>query len=172
MKHICGIDPGMNGGIVLLAIEDDLIWIVNKFIFNKKPSGELDIDSLCSIINELNERFSPLFVLEETHAIFGAGKGSMFKMGRVLGTIEASLACNNCRYQLIKPKSWQSKVWLPEDIVYKNGKVKDTKATSLKSFKRLSIVDLFYGDNEKNVGRRSKLHDGLVDAFLIAYSQI
>lgn len=172
---ICGIDPGISAGAISLLKDKDLIktWVL--------PKGDkgLDLEDLCNIISEIQSIYKPLFVLEEIHSIFGAAVGTMFKMGRGVGNIEATLSCNGCSYILVQPKKWQSKIWLESDIVYKDPsakrKVKDTKATSLNAVKRLfpnESEKLMYGSNEKISGRRNLFKDGIVDSVLIAYSQI
>jgi hypothetical protein len=166
---VAGIDPGKNGGIVVC--NNKTMNIIGKFTI-PKIGKEVDLMGLCRIISTYLAGIP--VVLEEPHSIVGTGKGSMFTMGRVLGNIEAALACNGIEYQLVSPKDWQKVVWQPEDIVKVKSKtglkmVNDTKATSLNAVKRLfPEADFKYGDLEKVSGRRNNGHDGLVDAALIS----
>jgi len=181
IKHIYGIDGGLNGGIAILnAFTGE---VRGKFIMptNDLPDGgrEIHTDSLAAIFLTYPSE-ECLFVLEKIHAIFGASKGTMFTMAEGYGTIKGLLAGLNISYTLITPKAWQKIIWKPSEIVKKSSssgktQVNDTKAISLAALKRLyPHLDLRYADNEilpKNL-RRTKFHDGLVDAILIAKSQI
>lgn len=172
MKGYIGIDPGKKGAIVRLS-ED--LTVTNKWVMPiDKKTKDIDLDKLCEIISSFGE--NDIISLELIHSIHGTGKGSMFTMGRGLGNIEAALVCNDKKIQYVRPKVWQDEVWRKSDIVKiksKTGKrmVTDTKQSSYNTFRRLyPDVDLRYGDNEtihKN-RERTKQHDGLIDAILIA----
>jgi hypothetical protein len=175
-RYICAFDPGISAGaLALLSPEGN---IVKTNTLSRSKNG-LDLLYLCNLIDEIETNFNPIWLLENIHSIWGTGKSSMFKMGRGLGNIEAALVCNGCEFKYITPKEWQKLIWKDSDIVYKDPlakkKVKDTKATSLNAVKRLfpnELEKLIYGDNEKQSGRRTKLHEGIVDAVLIAKSQL
>lgn len=176
MKNICGIDSGKEGAFVV--IHGSTRNIVSKYVMPVKDK-DLDLNGLCELIQEIQEMYEPLFVLEQLQPIFGAGKGSQWSMAQTYGTILGMLHCNGVNYILSRPKSWQKAVILPEDKMLKKSKkgdkmVNDPKATSLKCFERLYPgIKLLYGDNEKKQsGRRSVPNEGLVDATLIAYSQL
>lgn len=173
-KYVAGVDPGMLGAVSLI---DSTGKLVAKWVFLKDSSGKLDLHSLNCLIWSVEETWHPVWWLEEVHSIFGAGKGSMFKLGENLGLLKGMLQGNGCTWNSITPKNWQ-KIWQEEDIIYKDPnakrKVKDTKKTSLRCFERLYPgVSLLYGDNEpKQSGRRTKQNEGLIDSLLIARSQL
>lgn len=162
---VCGIDPGKQGGFAVLD-ENGKIRRLEVM-----PDS---VAELCFLVNNLVMNFpSLIFVIEDIHSIFGVSKGSMFTMGRGVGRLEASVVCNGGGLYHVQPKKWQLTIWKPEDIVIKDPsakrKVKDTKATSMNAVKRLYPgTDFRYGDNEKKTGKRTKEHDGLIDAVLIA----
>lgn len=164
-----GIDPGKYGAIVRISTRG----VIKQWVMPLRSDGSIDLAELCRILSKLRAK---KVALELTHSIYGTGKGSMFTMGRGLGNIEAALFCNGIPFEYVKPVDWQTRIWIESDIIKKkskNGKrlVNDTKATSLRAAKRLFPKNDFrYGDNEKrHKGReRSKDHDGLVDAILIA----
>lgn len=161
--RICGIDPGRQGGFA----------IVNEGKIERLEVMPDNLAGLCALINEIVNFPVYTFVIEDIHSIFGVSKGSMFTMGRGLGAIEASVICNGGGLLHVAPKKWQSFIWTDDDIVIKDPsakrKVKDTKATSLNAIKRLyPDQDFRYGDSEKKTGKRTKDHDGLIDAVLIA----
>lgn len=167
-----GIDPGKRGGFVIYDFGRNRL--ISKQVM-PLSGGDVDLEMLCGMLQFWSEVDIDAVFMENPHAIYGTGKGSMFTMGRVIGNIEAALTCTGHKPVLVKPKDWQNIVWSEEDIVKKksfSGKkvVNDTKATSLKAFQRLfGDEDLRYGDNEDEGRRRTKQHDGLVDALLIAY---
>lgn len=175
--NICGIDPGLTkGALVILSPEGKLL---HKYAM---PREIKDIQNLLS-------SFDPCYVyLELIRGFAGTSKSSMTKMMEHYGVLQASLVCCGIEYTLVPPKTWQSKIWIDSDIAFEpstkkvGGKVVpnvtakghpkvDTKGTALNSAERLfPNIDLRYGDNEKvSRGReRSNVHDGLVDALLIA----
>ncbi len=173
MKYIAGVDPGRLGAICLINEDGEL---VNKYVFISSKKG-LDLPKLNALILSIQKGWKPKWYLEKVHSIFGSSKGSMFKLGENMGILEGMLEANGCDWSFLMPKFWQGKVWKESDIVYKDPsakrKVKETKKTSLNCVKRLyPEMDFKYGDNEKNTNRRTKQNEGLIDAILIARSQI
>lgn len=173
-KYVAGVDPGMLGAICVMSSDGKLR---GKWIFNKSSSGGIDLHQLSCLIWSVEETWHPAWWLEEVHSIFGAGKGSMFKLGENLGILKGMLQAHGCNWNSITPKNWQKAVIAAEDIVLKDPKAKrkirDTKATALLAIKRLyPNENLCFGDNEKKTGRRTKPHGGIVDSILIARSQL
>lgn len=178
MRYICGIDSGKQGALVVIGGKDcSSAKILCKYIMPLKGK-DLDLEELCLLIDVIQLTYKPLFVLEQLQPIYGAGKGSQFSMAQTYGTILGMLHCTGVNYILVRPKNWQGNVILPQDVVYKDPnakrKVRDTKQTALNAAERLFPKErLLYGDNErKQSGRRTKPHLGIVDALLIAYSQL
>lgn len=175
-----GVDIGLDGAFFIMD-NGDYRWYVmptKTEITGKKKVRKLDLPKLSSLFNmyihsSTNEH--RIMVIEEPHAIFGASKSSMFKMARELGNTEG-MAIHDRTYpvHMTPPKEWQKHIWIEDDIVLvpsKSGKtmVKDTKATSLNAFIRLfpELAPPVYGMNEEE-GRKRKVHDGIVDAALMA----
>lgn len=162
-----GIDPGKKGAIVRIGRK------VHSWAMPLTPDGDIDIKELCSIFDTFTSRDK--IAVELIHSIYGTGKGSMFTMGRGLGNIEAALVCSGLSFTFVRPPDWQSRMWIDKDEVWIKQKGKkdkrDTKATSLNAARRLyPKMDFRYADNE-TPGRgkqRTSIHDGLVDALLIA----
>lgn len=177
MKYVVGIDPGVSAGAICL-IESPSGKLVGKWTLERHPSGGLDLFGLDARIKLIKHDLSLCkWYLEDIHSIWGTSKSSTAIMMRGLGNLEQALASNFCDFEMVQPKRWQ-KIWEEEDLVYKDSlakrKVKDTKQTSLRCVKRLyPTIDLRYGDNEsKKSDRRTKPHSGIVDALLIARSQL
>jgi len=128
-----GIDPGLTGAIVLMAIDEIVkIWDmpvsakthgkgkqVNAFILNDIIQEAIDL-SLAK-----DEKLTA--TVEQVSAMPGQGVTSMFGFGRSFGVIEGVLAANNISTRLITPQRWKKQFNL-------TGKEKDasrTKAISL-----------------------------------------
>lgn len=172
-KYLAGVDPGISeGAIVVINSKGELQrW----WTFRKASSGGLDMNHVSGLVWGIKESYHAKFYLEKVHAIFGSSAGSTFKFAEGYGAIQGILTAHGCDWELRTPREWQSKIWREEDFVYKESKkkTKDTKATSLNSFKRLyPNLDLRFGLNEKKNNRRTKQHGGLVDSILIARSQL
>lgn len=172
---VWGIDPGKKGAFV--CIEDGKI--IKKYVMplkknpKRKTAKDIDLTWLCLLTYMVKEKGGIVY-LEDIHAIYGTDKSTMFTMGRVFGNIEAALECHEIEVIYVQPKTWQKAVWKDQDIVIKDPtakrKVKDTKATSLNAATRIfPDEDFLFGDREKKTRTRSKPHDGLVDASLIAH---
>jgi hypothetical protein len=171
-----GVDSGKKGGFVLISESGDILHQYVMPLTKGKTAKEKKIDckQLCTILSAMTNLYTIVCTLEETASIFGVDKSTMFTMGRSLGIMEGVLSCGCVSLTMIRPKAWQKAAWESSDIVKmksKSGKtVTDTKQTSANATMRLfPKADLRYGNNERHLDRRKKLHDGMVDAILIAY---
>lgn len=160
-----GIDPGKKGAIVKINSRGR-VWMYTMPLLS---NGDVDLDKLCKLISKLRTRY---VCLESIHSLYAQSKGSAFTMGRVWGNCEAAVICKGHHLDYVRPMDWQSKIWIPEDVVKTPEGKNDTKASSLRAARRLyPRLDLRYGQNEiVHKGRqRSIPHDGIVDALLIAH---
>lgn len=170
---IIGIDPGINGAIVINDGQQ-----IHKHIM-PKIGKEFDKHALCSLLKSYKNvmyRNQDIHVfVEDVHAIFGCAAGSTFTFGEVVGSIETALIAFDFAYTKVQPKIWQKEMWqgIPEQRkpatkviikgkeVIKKGAI-DTKAMSLLAKKRLfPSLDL------RPTPRCTNEHDGMVDAVLI-----
>lgn len=160
---VMGIDPGLHGGIVILD-ENQKIIFTSAMPLTKE--GTIDSKEFQHILHKLHN--GAIVVVEDVHSIFGASAKSNFMFGKVCGIIEALVTTvGNYSVHYAAPKAWQKRVWQEGDIALKNGK-KDTKKTSLNAAIRLTEGKAL---SEFRKSERAKLpHDGIVDAYLIAYS--
>ena len=161
---IVGIDPGKNGGIVVLnkgAIIDQKIMPT----IDGRISGK-------ELLDFLSPYDVDVIAIEDVHSIYGTSAKSNFEFGRSLGVAEAiaDVVCN--KIVRVSPKNWQGKMFDGVDIILKkNKKSKDTKAMAAMAFNKQypQLGDKFKitpkGNSSKNY------HDGLVDAALIALYQ-
>lgn len=168
----CACDPGKKGAIVLLDENE----ITNQWIIPLTKEGEVDGIALCELTFELREKFGVERVcIEDPHAIYGTSTATMWSMASTIGRILQAFDCQGIKVVQVRPKAWQKVIWTAKDMVEKPSKtgknmVTDTKATAYNSAIRLfpNHDNWIHGDNESK-GRKTKIHDGIVDAALIAY---
>ena len=89
----CGIDPGKNGGLVLL---DENQQIVEQVKFNKEE-----------YIRILGSYKDMLILLEKVHSMPKQGVRSMFTFGENFGFIQGVIEANKHIYELIEPSKWK-----------------------------------------------------------------
>ena len=162
-----GIDVGKDGGIVVLDKSGN---IVSQSTI-PKIGNRVDYKKLCEFFNEFSNHEATVGI-EDVHSIFGTSAKSNFSFGMIKGVKIGIIEAMGFRYTMVQPKTWQKRVWITDDKVYKpkkpnaktNRKQIDTKKTSLLAAKRLfPIADL------RRTSRCENWHDGLVDAALIAW---
>ena len=165
-KSIIGIDPGKDGGIVVLY-EDNHV----ETFFIPKIANKVDVRQLHEIFYTLFNCDESYIIIEKVHALYKSSASATFSFGYTCGLIEGLIVGNNYRYSMITPKEWQKEMFAGIDPIYKPSKKKgkgtlETKKMSEIAYKRLyPTIDLYKtekGNKSKNV------HDGLVDALLIA----
>lgn len=166
-KVYVGVDPGINGGI---SFVDD-VGNFNRWTVPRLASGEADIPELFRIVKSITDRYDPVFIIEDVHALFGVGASTTFQFGFIVGVLRAVIYSTGKRVEFVQPKQWQSVVWSNIDKVYKPKKPNqkkaqvDTKQTSL-----MAAIRLFPGFkfSDPNKPRANKPHDGIFDSLLIA----
>lgn len=149
-----GVDPGKSGAIAIIDSEN--IAPDNITIYDIPLIGsEIDFKELNEILKTIvtKEHF---LVLENVHAIPGAGAMQSFNFGQTVGALKSNLMCLNIRHKLVTPKSWQKVLWEGTPI-QTNGSKNDTKATSMLAAQK-------WFPNTKFL----KSKDGRIDAALIA----
>ena len=161
MNNIVGIDPGKNGGIVLITDEGIRYWCIPKI------SKEVDLRKLNKIFSMIPENC--MIFIEKVHAIFGSSAKSTFEFGRVCGILEGMIVSRGFAYQMIEPKTWQREMFMGITPIYKPGKKRkmlETKKMAELAYRRLfPDLDLYVTENGNT---SKKVHDGLVDALLLA----
>lgn len=154
-NYIVGIDPGLNGGIVVL---DKNHIIVDKTIMpvlgtNKK---EYDILSIKKFLYKYAEDIG-LVILERSQPQFRDGKKQAFKTGFGYGVLQASLVGLDISYQIIAPKGWQK-------VVFDGLNTDDTKLASA-----LFCQQKWPKEDWRRSERAKNMHDGMTDAACLAY---
>lgn len=181
--YFLGADPGKHGAVVLTneSVPSDVILIPAK-VTNDKLDVVALWDSLYPYRNNIR-----LAAIEDVHALFGSSATGTFNFGEALGSLTAvihllsHLSDTKFKIITIQPKLWQKEAWkgiskqyegpvinktTGEPKVLKSGAIQmklDTKATSLEASKHLYPEACF-------IPKRCRVvHDGCVDAALIAY---
>lgn len=154
-----GIDIGAKGGIVGLDEVGDILFMYRI----PKKNGSVDFPELAELINSLMDIDDRgVICIEDIHSIYGMSAKSNFSFGFIKGFKVACCMMSTYRFEQVAPKIWQKEIWEEDDIV-RNGRKKDTKATSLNAAKRIFPDQTFVPTKRHRVP-----HDGLVDSALIA----
>jgi len=151
---ICGIDPGLKGGIVFL---NEKAKILEKAVM---PPNATDLHNyLRQVFTYLKFQSDDIRVyLEKSQAFPGQGSVSMFNYGTHYGEIRGVLTSLEKTFELVRPNTWTR--ILHAD--YKN--LATPKEKSLKACSKLFAIRDFIA-----TPRSVKPHEGLIDAALIAY---
>ena len=158
-KYYMGIDPGMNGGIVVL---DSNHTIISKTIMPTLGGSkkEYDIQELYNFLIQFsssNDDIKTMTILEKSQPHFHDGRKQAFKTGYGYGVLQGLLTALKISFQIEAPKTWQKKIFegLESD---------DTKSASILFCKRKWPTEIWTATN-----RCSKAHDGMTDAACMAY---
>lgn len=149
---ICGVDPGINGGVVALDKK------------GKYLSALAGIPTIYHLLDFLAlyfpsyEKNDLLFYVEKAQSMPKQGVSSTFTYGKGYGEILGALSALRYSYVLVPPRVWTKAMFkdIPEDLVGKK------RAAYAAAQLLPSSIDL------KKSKRCKKDHEGLVDAYLIA----
>jgi crossover junction endodeoxyribonuclease RuvC len=152
MRYYMGIDPGLDGGIVV--IDDDYkVYLAQPMPTVKTGVGgkrALDCLTFLSIIGNGGSLFA---VLEEPGVRPREGAVGALTMGRNHGKLEMGLLSRGVSHVVVRPQEWQKLVCPGSG---------DPKARSVDAVRRvLPGLDLL-------PGKKQKPHDGIADAACMA----
>lgn len=99
---VIGIDPGKNGGCVILSTECEKAYY-HQFNFDKQ--AQLELSWFRDFATKINKE--DLIMLEKPHVVHKSSVTSMFNMGHVCGQINMAVRLIQCKYRLVDPKGWQ-----------------------------------------------------------------
>ena len=97
--NICGIDPGLKGG---LAILDN-----GKVYGYPMPLSGKDINVM-AIVDLLRSHSVKLVAMEQVHAMPGQGVTSMFSFGKSYGMLMGAVMASGIPLELVTPQKWKS----------------------------------------------------------------
>lgn len=158
---ICGIDNGVDGGIVLLDRDGSILRQMPMPVRKVKRGRKNLREVVCREVVEVLKEARPILTLVERPA--GAqSAAAAVSMQDSLATIRTCLELLGACHVLIGAKEWQRTFW-------KTPKKEDrpegwsTKVAALETANRLWTSHSFLATKRSRV-----VHDGLVDAALIA----
>jgi hypothetical protein len=153
MIAIVGIDPGLQGGIVVLDSGRELLEA------HTMPTigNLLNLDQLSQIIRGISINYKAHVFIEQVSAMPKQGVSSMFKFGRVFGVLEGMLATVALATEYVRPQEWQ-----------KNMHQGIEKSLNPKERSLIAAQRLFPTLDLKRTPKCTTQHDGLIDALLIA----
>ena len=149
--NFIGIDPGKSGCIAVLDKHD-------KLTYHEIPKigTEVDIRQLAETFRKLAVE-SHFVIMEDVHAVPGAGAAQGFNFGQIVGVKKALLIAMHMRHALVSPKTWQKLMWQGIPNMKKSDGKNDTKAMSYLAFQRIFPNETI-----------AKSKDGHIDAALMA----
>ena len=183
MIKILGIDPGLDGGLVMIDGEGNVLAkhvmpvitaeatkkkatkATTKTTKKKKSKGKgkrsPDLDGIVALLEEMAPDHT---YLEKVSARPGNGNVSMFNFGFGFGVLAMGLKALRLPFTYILPQKWCKVMHgeLPEEV--RTNKDIEAKDKSLMVFNKL------YPDMELRTARQKKttVHSGMMDALLIA----
>lgn len=176
LRGILGIDPGLDGALVLLSpagefIERHVMPVIETVkITTKRKTGKksrevkrrLDVPALNLIFHDLRERVE-VVVLEQVASRPEQGVASTFKFGFVAGATEALVIAHNLRLHKVVPVVWSKAMAegiITADEIFAGLEPKDKTKKIVKH--------LFPSLDLRETMRCKNPHGGIVDALALA----
>lgn len=146
---ICGIDPGLSGGITFMT-ERHLVCKpvpVETYMVNGKKRKFLGVTSIVELLDD----YSPKMIyIEKQQAMPSQGVVSTFRTGFGYGIYLGLIVACGYRYQEVRPQTWK----------------KDLGVTSDKDQARQRATELM---PDASVCWEKRSQDGIAESALIAY---
>lgn len=152
---VCGIDGGLNGGIVFLEA-GKLRFKSPMPVIKVDGKSKYDLDKIKSLLIQHQPNMT---YLESAQAMPGQGTVSMFRIGLNYGIMQGLLTGLGLQYILVNPRKWQNWVFATFNL-----DKKDTKDCGFQVCKKL-----FPDESWLKTSRCKTFHDGMTDAACIAY---
>ena len=160
---ILGIDPGLDGGLIMLNGVGDILEKRPMPVLSVKGKGKRNPD-LPRIVELLQDLGPNITYLEKVSARPGNGNVSMFNFGFGFGALVMGLTALSLPYVLVLPQTWCKVMHqtLP-------AKIKADKGIKAKQ-RSLMVFHQMYPELElrKPGQRKTTVHSGMMDALLIA----
>jgi len=147
---ITGIDVGFSGGICTLDVERNIVALYKMPVVKSDAGNELDYRALYSIIN-----VSDFICVEKQHSMPKNGVKQSFNFGGQYYSIRAIIRISDKKSEYITPQRWKKYLLQSMD--------KSNKGSSIERAKQIYPYINLIPDGCR------KEHDGLADAFLIAW---
>ncbi len=148
MKHFLGIDPGVNGGLVVL----DSMGNITQKTCMASPT-QLRVWAEWVSMNDIN------VFIEDIHSMYGMSASSMWTLAKHCGALETLFI----HAKFVQPKVWQKALWIDSKFDRKTLGAKYTKARSKETAASIWPTEKWLANE-----RCRTPHDGMIDAALIA----
>jgi crossover junction endodeoxyribonuclease RuvC len=110
---VCGIDPGIRGGLAVVDSADGvgvLVDAIDILVVGAGAKERVDV----AAIRDWIDRFKPALVLiERAQAMPHQGGSSGFKYGRSVGALEAAVVLSAIPLEIVEPSAWKRYWHLP-----------------------------------------------------------
>jgi hypothetical protein len=123
MEIICGIDPGLSGGMVIAKADSDGVYVdvAIDLPHRRGNAKELDVKDISTRLKDWNVKTCVVEKVYGTENGSGYISGtSMYNYGRLLATLELY----GCHVKIVPAKEWQS-------IIIPTAKPTQTKEASI-----------------------------------------
>lgn len=107
---VCGVDPGANGGVVLLDTSMQRLVTAIRMPVLKAGKPRVDVMPLIRVM-----RMADAVVVEDVHAMPKQGVSSSFQFGRMLGMVEAAAMSIPLPVHRVTPAVWKKHHRLTRD---------------------------------------------------------
>ena len=106
--RILGVDPGIHGGLAVVAVEDGaaprLVEAIDIPVIGTGAKERVDVAAIRNFI----DRHQPgRALIERAQAMPKQGASSGFKYGRAVGAIEAAIALCAIPVEIVEPSVWK-----------------------------------------------------------------
>jgi|TARA_Y100000296_G_C5140266_1_gene240583 crossover junction endodeoxyribonuclease RuvC len=114
---ICGIDPGISGGIAFLNTEGLAMWSDDLPTYSEIAGGKswLDGTAIGAMIQNMNPDVA---VVERVSSRPGQGLSSTFRFGMAFGVCVGCLTALQVPIHFITPGKWKVQIGLPAPPAY------------------------------------------------------
>jgi crossover junction endodeoxyribonuclease RuvC len=114
MQVLLGVDPGIHGGMAIVAIEDGaaprLVEAIDIPVIGVGAKERVDVIA----VRDFVDRHKPIRALiERSQAMPKQGASSGFKYGRATGAIEAAITLCLIPIEFVEPSAWKKFFRLP-----------------------------------------------------------
>lgn len=111
---ICGIDPGLNGGIAFISKKD--VYAVRIPLYKIKIGGKVrSFLDLPNILDLIDEHKTDRIYIEKQQAMPSQGVSSTFKTGFNYGIYIGSFVALGYDYIEVTPRQWKKDLEVPAD---------------------------------------------------------
>jgi len=112
--RVLGIDPGVHGGLAIVAINDGVApQLVDAIDVPTVGIGAKERVNALLLRDWINRHAPAHALIERSGAMPGQGIASTFKYARAVGTLEAVITCLNIPLTIVEPSTWKKFHRLP-----------------------------------------------------------